>query len=185
MTNHRMRDELDTALGGLYLLPLNAGAGPRPVRDGGGPARAPLRLTRRAAVVLAVCALLTAAALAVGPTPLGHCPGGFGPESPLRHRGSGLLRGPGASASRPWPHWRTASDPALLHHAGLNRGPAQGGHRLGPDALPGHGDGFSWGNGGKGEQVLSYDSETKTAAMVFSRGTDELSTDIPPGPNWT
>lgn len=38
---------------------------------------------------------------------------------------------------------------------------------------------FSWGNGGKGEEVLSYDPEKKLATMVFSRGTDELSTALP------
>lgn len=68
MTNHRMRDELDTALGGLTFSPsmqerVRARCGAEPP-----PRRGPLRLTRRAAVVLAVCAALAATALAVGPT---------------------------------------------------------------------------------------------------------------------
>lgn len=82
MTNHRMRDELDTALGGLTFSPsmqerVRARCGAEPP-----PRRVPLRLTRRAAVVLAVCAALAATALAVGPTLWGIIQGDLGAKAP-------------------------------------------------------------------------------------------------------
>ena len=82
MTNHRMRDELDTALGGLIFSPsmqerVRARCGAEPP-----PRRVPLRLTRRAAVVLAVCAALAATALAVGPTLWGIIQGDLGAKTP-------------------------------------------------------------------------------------------------------
>ena len=38
---------------------------------------------------------------------------------------------------------------------------------------------FSWGNGGTGLEVLSYDPEQHLATLVYSRGTDELSAEPP------
>lgn len=179
MTNHRMRDELDTALGGLTFSPsmqerVRARCGTEVA-----PLRAPLRLTRRAAVVLAVCALLTVAALAVGPTLWAIVQGDLGPKSPYatevlascEDQGIRIEAVAALADSRVTRLYFTMQDLT--------------GDRLKEDTdwdlmlSLDTGDGFSWGNGGKGEQVLSYDSETKTAAMVFSRGTDELSTDIP------
>ena len=38
---------------------------------------------------------------------------------------------------------------------------------------------FDWGNGGIGLEVLDYDPEQRLAALVYSRGTDELSSGLP------
>lgn len=136
-------------------------------------------LTRRAAVVMAICALLTAAALAVGPTLWAIIQGDLGPKAPYatevlascEDQGIRIEAVAALADSRVTRLYFTMQDLT--------------GDRLKEDTdwdlmlSLDTGDGFSWGNGGKGEEVLSYDGETKTAAMVFSRGTDELSTDIP------
>lgn len=112
-------------------------------------------LTRRAAVVMAVCALLTAAALAVGPTLWAIVQGDLGPKAPYatevlascEDQGIRIEAVAALADSRVTRLYFTMQDLT--------------GDRLKEDTdwdlmlSLDTGDGFSWGNGGKGEQVLS------------------------------
>ena len=141
--------------------------------------RPPRRLTRRAAAVLAVCAALVITAAAAGPAIWQAIQNDLGSRAPYATRVEASCEDQGIrieaqaalADSRITRLYFTMQDLT----GEIFRDDTSSDLMLSLET----GGEFGWGNGGIGLEVLDYDPEQHLATLVFSRGTDELSSEPP------
>lgn len=146
---------------------------------GTGAGRRPRRLTRRAAVALAVCAALVITAAAAGPAIWQAIRDDLGDRAPYATEVLGSCEDQGIrievqaalADTRVTRLYFTLQDlTGTLLDAGTDSDLTLSLETGGT---------FRWGNGGSGLEVLDYDPEQHLATLVYSRGTDELSREPP------
>ena len=146
---------------------------------GAGVDRRPRRVTRRAAVALAVCAALVITAAAAGPAIWQAIRDDLGDRAPYATEVQAACEDQGV---RMEVHAALADTRVTRVYFTLQD---LTGALFGADTTSDltlsleTGGAFRWGNGGRGLEILDYDPEQHLATLVYSRGTDELSQEPP------